>query len=354
MAPLPFRHNVQASVGPARDLTLSWKRAPGPRTGRWASHTTAVSRTTKINPSLGHPSCVDARDGRPLESFSGTKLGPDTSPAHDAPARPAASEHRRRSDPHKVEAILFDLDNTLVDFLLVKRLASAACARAMVGAGADFGETVDDVAEMLFRHYLEHGIESDDAFQTFLRRYQRNKFAYNQNQLDKVLAAGINAYLRTKDTLLAPYPGVQSSLVELIRRGYRLGVVTDAPRLKAWQRLWAVGLADLFDVVVTRTDAGDAKPQTKGFTAALDALGVPAPRAAMVGDWPERDIVGGNRLGLYTVLARYGRHGHEDLGPHPVVHDRAAEDDDTPDAEIDAFQELLALFPGAPRRHGTA
>jgi HAD superfamily hydrolase (TIGR01509 family) len=330
-----------------------------------------VSRTTKINPMHGHACGMGERDARPLEAFDrattteetvrsesstkGNDLRRDTDSAQgqgNGPGRSqtlGASEHvPPRSDPRKVEAILFDLDNTLVDFLRVKRLASAACARAMVAAGADFGESTDDVAEMIFRHYLDHGIESDDAFSVFLRRYQRNKFHYGQNQMDKVLAAGINAYLRTKETLLAPYPGVPSTLVALIRRGYRLGVVTDAPRLKAWQRLWAVGLADLFEVVVTRTDAGGEKPHGKGFLAAIDALGIPAHRTAMVGDWPARDIVGGNRLGLFTVLAHYGRDGHEDLGPHPPVADVQDGDTDTPDLEIHAFPELLRVFTGTP------
>lgn len=249
----------------------------------------------------------------------------------------------KAQDPRQVSVVLFDLDNTLVDFLRVKRLASGECARAMIAAGADFGEPVEDVAQMLFSHYLNHGIESDDAFQTFLRKYQRNKFRYTQNQLDRVLAAGINAYLRVKETLMVPYAGVPRTLTELVRRGYRLGVVTDAPRLKAWQRLWGVGLAEYFEVVVTRTDSGAQKPDTKGFSTALEALEVPAHRSAMVGDWPARDIVGGNRLGLYTVLAQYGADGHEDLERPPVT-DKSPGDDHTPDAEIHHFEDLLLLF----------
>lgn len=286
-----------------------------------------------------------APDERALEDFDAS----GTSGGAGAGAVPVAGEgatlHAPEADAHRVRAILFDLDNTLVDFLRIKKLASGECARAMIAAGADFGEKPDDVAQMLFSHYLSHGIESDDAFSSFLRKYQRNKFRYTQNQLDRVLAAGINAYLRTKDTLLTPYAGVPGTLTELVRRGYRLAVVTDAPRLKAWQRLWAVGIADYFEAVVTRTDAGSEKPAGKGFQTALEALDVPAHKAAMVGDWPARDVVGGNRLGLYTVLAHYGTDGHEDLERPPVT-DKAPGDDHTPDAEIHHFQDLLALFRG--------
>lgn len=250
--------------------------------------------------------------------------------------------------PERVRAVLFDLDNTLVDLLQVKRLASMACARAMVAAGAELGLEPDAAGDLLFQHYLERGIESDDAFETFLRRNLRNKMGLTQNAMDRVLAAGVNAYLRTKDTLLAPYPGVPATLVALTRRGYRLGVVTDAPRLKAWQRLWAVGLADFFETVITRRDAGAGKPDEAPFRIALDALGLPPHAVAMVGDWPERDVAGANRVGLFTVLARYGRHGHDDVVPPPTPAADAHPDALAPDATVERFPELLGIFASAP------
>lgn len=202
--------------------------------------------------------------------------------------------------------MLFDLDNTLVDFLRMKRLASLEAARAMVGAGADFGVGAEEAGELLFKHYLEHGIESDDAFASFLQKHNRARLAYGQSRTEKVLAAGIWAYLRAKDLFLTPYPGVRRTLVELSRKGLKLGVLTDAPRLKAWQRLVAIGVADFFDVVVTFDDTGNAKPHAAAFRAAVDALGLKPFEVLMVGDWPERDIAGARELGLKTAFAEYG------------------------------------------------
>lgn len=242
-----------------------------------------------------------------------------------------------------VDAILFDLDNTLVDLIYVKRAASAACARAMIAAGADLGLEPPEAGSLLFEHYMDHGIESDTAFESFLRRNLRNKMSLSQSAFDRTLAAGINAYLRTKDTLMVPYPGVTRALLQLVRRGYRLGVVTDAPRLKAWQRLWAVSLADFFEVVVTRMEHNPAKPDAAPFRAALEALALPPHKVAMVGDWTERDVIGGNRLGLFTVHARYGRQGTEDL-PRVTVDGVTDEDDREPDAVADSFPQLLRIF----------
>lgn len=337
-------------------------RRQGERLERWADDEDALRPGADTRARGDEAPAPDAQAAKPADA-AGDGDAAET-PSADAAAEPATDAAKatvaaapsvealaealdatagRHATHETVRGILFDLDNTLVDFLRIKKLASAACARAMVAAGADFGTTPDQAGEMLFVHYLHHGIESDDAFATFVKRYQRNRLSYTQHQMDKVLAAGINAYLRTKDMLLEPYPGVRATLVELVRRGYRLGVVTDAPRLKAWQRLHAVGIADFFDVVVTRTDTGTEKPEGRAFLAALDALDMRPHEAAMVGDWAERDVAGGNRLGLFTVHARYGhaaKHGMPD--PPPVAGVGAHETE--PDFVAEAFSDLLDVF----------
>lgn len=196
----------------------------------------------------------------------------------------------------------------------MKRLASAEAARAMVAAGADFPFDVDEAGRRLFDHYVEHGIESDDAFLTFLAKHNRARLAYGLSIQDKVLAAGIQTYLRAKELFLTPYPGVRRTLVGLARRQMRMGVVTDAPRLKGWQRLTQLGLAEFFDVVVTFDDTNNRKPDPAPFKAAVEALGLKPFEVLFVGDWPERDIQGARAMGLKTAFARYGRPGHAE--PH--------------------------------------
>lgn len=226
-----------------------------------------------------------------------------------------------------IRAVLFDLDNTLVDFLRMKRLASGEAARAMVAAGADFPFGPDEAGERLYAHYLDHGIESDDAFTTFLAAHNRARLAYGQNVHDRILAAGVQTYVRAKELFLQPYPGVRRTLVELVRRGLRLGVVTDAPRLKGWMRLQHLGLAEFFDVVVAFDDTSQRKPDPAPFRAAIDVLGLKPLEVLFVGDWPERDVAGAKAVGLRTCFARYGRPRHD--GGHGA------------DFEIDRIEALL-------------
>ena len=75
---------------------------------------------------------------------------------------------------------------------------------------------------------------------------------------------------------------------------------------RTWLRLTALGLHHTFDLVLTYDDTGSHKPDPKGFLMALERLKVTPDQAVIIGDWKERDILGGNKAGLHTVYARYG------------------------------------------------
>lgn len=234
-----------------------------------------------------------------------------------------------------IRGVLFDLDNTLVDFLRMKRIASHEAARAMIGAGAEFSRSMEAAGDDLFDHYLSHGIESDDAFESFLEKNNEARLGYGQSVNDRILAAGVQAYLRAKDVFLTPYPGVRRTLVELMRRQIRLGVLTDAPRLKGWQRLQSLGLAEFFDVVYTFGDTQKHKPDGLPFKLAVEALSLRPFEVVMVGDWPEKDVRGAKEAGLRTALAAYG--GRK---PHDVH---------VADAHLEKIDDLLTVLDGLNR-----
>jgi HAD superfamily hydrolase (TIGR01509 family) len=210
--------------------------------------------------------------------------------------------------PVRLEAVLFDLDNTLIDFLRMKRLASDAAARAMIAAGADFPFEPDEAGDILFGAYLDD-IEGDQVFARFLQQHHQQKLMLSQHAVDRITAAAVNAYMRAKQIHMDPYPGVRRTLLRLARMGIRMGVVTDAPRFKAYQRLDTAGLVDFFDFVITHTDHGEHKPHERPFREALALLELPPQAVLMVGDWPEKDMDGARAVGMRTAWAKYGRAG---------------------------------------------
>ena len=199
-----------------------------------------------------------------------------------------------------IRASLFDLDNTLIDFIKMKRIACEESIDAMIDAGLKISKGKG--LEILYKLYDRYGLEYHKIFQRFLQKVL-GRIDY------RILAYGINAYRRVKLGFLVPYPGTKRTLALLKSRKLRLGIVTDAPRLKAWLRLTAMGIDDFFDAVVTWEDVGRKKPSRMPFRAALKKLGVKPEQCLMVGDRPNIDLKGAKQLGMKTCFAKYGFEG---------------------------------------------
>jgi putative hydrolase of the HAD superfamily len=196
-----------------------------------------------------------------------------------------------------IKAVVFDLDNTLVDFMKMKRRAIEAAIPAMIDAGLQTSE--DEAQKIIDDIYKSEGIEYQSVFDVFLQRVL-NKVDY------KILSAGIVAYRKAREAELTPYPHVYSTLISLSKLGIKLGIVSDAPVKEAWLRLAYLNFHHIFDAVVTFDETGERKPSPVPFNAILKKLNVKPEESLMVGDWAERDIVGAAKVGMKTAFARYG------------------------------------------------
>jgi len=196
-----------------------------------------------------------------------------------------------------IRGVIFDLDNTLVDFMAMKRQAVEAAAWAMVDCGLPM--TIEETKAGIYKTYDALGIEYQQVFDQFLT----NELGYIDY---KILAAGVVAYRKAREAALLPYPHVKMTISQLLRQGLRLAVLSDAPRREAWLRLCQLGLHHDFDVVVTYKDTGFRKPSPQPFERVLRDLDMAPREVIMVGDWPERDVAGAKSLGLWTVWAKYG------------------------------------------------
>ncbi len=196
-----------------------------------------------------------------------------------------------------IKAVIFDLDNTLLDFVKMKYQAVRAAVHAMIEAGLKVAE--EKSFERIIQLYQEHGWENQQVLDDFLMEVEGKVN-------NKYLAAGVVAYRRNREASLRAYPNVNRTLVKLIKMGIRLAVVSDAPSREAWLRIYYLNLHHIFDLVITHDDTGVHKPSPKPFQLALDTLGIKANEALMVGDWPERDMVGAGKLGIRSIFARYG------------------------------------------------
>ena len=181
--------------------------------------------------------------------------------------------------------------------MLLKRAAVDAAVNAMIDAGLNLSS--EKIKEKINSIYDSEGIEYQQVFDKMFKEIL-GKVDY------KIMSAGIVAYRKAREAALKPYPGVLPALIELIKMGLKLAVVSDAPSKEAWLRLSYINFQHFFDVVITYDETRERKPSPVPFNMALKELNLKADECLMIGDWAERDMVGAKAVGMKTVFARYG------------------------------------------------
>jgi putative hydrolase of the HAD superfamily len=202
-----------------------------------------------------------------------------------------------------IEAVLFDLDDTLFDQRAWLTGAWLAVAEAGERLGLDAARLHAALVEVAAEGSAKGGI-IDRAL----------------TRVGATLDVGplVAAFKAHRPPRLSPYPDADAALARLGRR-VALGLVTDGDPGIQRSKLRALGIAGRFDAVVLSDELGRdrRKPHPAPFLAALDALGVEPGRAAFVGDRPDKDIAGGNGVGMRTVRVRTGEYAALPDEPRP-------------------------------------
>lgn len=194
----------------------------------------------------------------------------------------------------EAEALLFDLDGTLVDSL--PDLAFALDA-AMVALGREApGEAatrswIGNGAARLIHRALTRQQNKDAPSDLFEQAYAHFESVYSAN-----LAR------RTR-----PYPLVLETLATLKERGYRLACVTNKSHLFTRPLLDSLGMTAGFETLVCGDQVTHKKPQAEPLLLAAKQLNISISRCAMIGD-SMNDIGAAQAAGCASIAVRYGYH----------------------------------------------
>ena len=100
-------------------------------------------------------------------------------------------------------------------------------------------------------------------------------------------------------------PGARETYLRLHQEGYRIAMVADGLDESFRNTMRQHGLAHIFDAWIVSEKVGEDKPAAAMFRAAMEAMGLndaDRGRVLMIGNNVKRDIRGGNRFGIRTVL----------------------------------------------------
>jgi phosphoglycolate phosphatase len=210
----------------------------------------------------------------------------------------AARDAYWRGQP--LEAVLFDLDGTLLD-------TAADIALALNRTLAEFGwshAAQDDVRRMIGRGSpiliqrtaAAQGRTVDDASQAAMVE----RFFHHYGALQD-----------TNEFVALPYPGARESLHRLHDAGLRVGVVTNKQQRFARGLLERLDLIGWVDIVVGGDSCERRKPDPQPLLFACEGLGVTPARTLMVGD-SINDVKAARGANIPVICVPYGYNEGQD------------------------------------------
>jgi putative hydrolase of the HAD superfamily len=220
-----------------------------------------------------------------------------------------------------VEAVLFDLDDTLHDDTYAFTSAAEMVAHEIA---AEHG--VDALA--LKDAYIAEAEGfwtrlTPDQLQTKMSGLRERMwhsalagFGLGDHALATRSADRYNHYRRTYLTL---FPGALDLLRTLRARGVKVGMLTNGFAETHRDKIAVLELSDEFDAIFIADEVGMIKPDPLLFAYACAKLGRPPARSAMVGDRYERDVRGALDAGLYTIWMNVHRAALPAGAPPPHV-----------------------------------
>lgn len=194
------------------------------------------------------------------------------------------------------EAVMFDLDGTLLDTLedlggsVNRVLANRNLPVHPLEAYRNF---VGDGARMLVERALPREMRSEEAIQT-------------------ILEAFLDEYGRNWNVKTRPYPGVESMLDETVRRKVKIAVLSNKPHAFTQQCVRELLSRWRFDAIVGSNDRLPKKPHPAGALEVAEFLHVPPGRVLYLGD-SGVDMKTAVAAGMYPAGALWGFRSREEL-----------------------------------------
>jgi pyrophosphatase PpaX len=191
-----------------------------------------------------------------------------------------------------VDAVLFDLDGTLVDTIpLILSCYTYTLATHLPGFDpgrrviiGNLGRSLD---EILYDYAAAAGVADPKAMsRTMLDTYR----TYQRGELDRQIRS---------------YDGMRETLAEFHRRGLTLGVVTSKVEWAARECYERYRMDEFFSVGVFHDDTVRHKPDPEPLLLAAKKANLAVERTAYVGD-SIHDMAAGRAAGMRTIGALWG------------------------------------------------
>lgn len=236
-----------------------------------------------------------------------------------------------------IEVIFIDVGATLR--YLVTDEPYQAHARRQIAVLVGANESPEAFCELLDKRYK---LYRKWAFETLLEAPERElwtKWMLPDWPAERIapLAGELTYLYRQTMGHRHAQPDAKDVVVELARRGYRLGILSNTiteREIPEW--LEQDGLSPYFSTVILSSIFGHRKPGPEIYWEAARQAGVPPAQAAYVADNPSRDVEGSKRAGFGMIII---------MGEPEELAKKDMSGEYQPDMIIRTLSDLLSIFP---------
>lgn len=209
---------------------------------------------------------------------------------------------------YATQAVIFDRDNTLLA-ISPERL-HALHAQLYALAPQLSIETVRDSWERWPGAWPRSVAEEPHFWHSFW-----SAISVTYSLSEATIATLTETFGRSYVTMFQAYPDAEPTLVALRQAGLRLAVLTNFELPSIDRTLQEAGLdPTLFELLLTRSTLGVAKPDPRAFTATAAALGLDPAQCCLVDDLPEH-VAAARSLGMQAYcIDRTPRDGTPEPG----------------------------------------
>jgi HAD superfamily hydrolase (TIGR01549 family) len=207
-----------------------------------------------------------------------------------------------------IKYVFFDLGSTLIyskdpwgPFFRAGNLMLAEVLHhaGVPSSGKTFQEELGNFLEKFYAGYSPNDTNERTMF-SVLRDMLAEK-GYSTIP-DSILRTALEKLYSILNRNWYPEEDALLTLAALHETGHCIGLISNTADDAHVQRLVDnFGFRSLLDDVLTSSSFGVRKPDSRIFQAALDHFGASPDQSAMVGDLPEADILGANKMGMFSI-----------------------------------------------------
>ncbi|MBJ6360334.1 HAD family hydrolase [Paenibacillus sp. GCM10012307] len=204
-----------------------------------------------------------------------------------------------------IQAILFDLDNTLLDrSVTFRRFTNAFLATHLphLNETEELADRIIDLDQdgytdkrLLFSQLLEELPWGQKPELYELMEFYKSEYVRNAVLMDQAI-----------------------EVLGQLRAKYKTGMITNGQTLIQYGKIDQLQLGSHFDTIIVSEEAGVKKPDAKIFELAMNRLNVKPENCIFVGDHPVNDIEGAAAVGMNAVWIQVNQPWREDVKAKPL------------------------------------